>query len=98
MPGLRIRRPDTGAVILELTDRITRLFGTVVITSANKTGSYTYPGSDGIPWYHMRLPPGVQDPATSQSTYPPSGDVTRYGRVLSWTNVPVGTQIVVGVY
>lgn len=94
MAGLRIRRPDNGAIVLELSDRITRAFGTIGISSDNATSGYTFPGSEGTPWYFMRLPNGID----VSGGYPNSTSISLSGRALNWSNLPVGTQIVVGIY
>jgi hypothetical protein len=92
--GLRLRRPDNGAVILELTDRITRIFGTILISAGNVSSGYNFPGVEGTPWYFMRFPPGVD----VSGGYPASTAIGLSGTALTWSNMPVGTQILVGVY
>jgi hypothetical protein len=59
--GLRIRDGSTGAVTVEITDRLTRLIGNVRITSA--PGSFNVPG-ENIPFFYLtsdglgtRIPP-----------------------------------------
>jgi hypothetical protein len=89
--ALRIRRKDTGAVILEITDRLTRLIGTLSISGSN---SYTFPAAEGAPFFYVRYPSNVDQNNTAASiTLGGAGN-----RVLSWVDATPGTQIVVGLY
>ena len=88
MPGLRIRRPDTGAVILEITDRITRLVGTIALPVS---GSLVVDGSaEGDVWFFYNFGPTY---STNQDT-----SVTLSGRTISWSNIPAGSTLTYGVY
>lgn len=88
MPGLRVRNPNTGAVILDITDRITRLVATIAIATS---GSVVVDGgAEGEVWFFYNFGPTY---STNQQT-----SVTLSGRTISWSNIPEGSVLTYGVY
>jgi len=93
--GLRIKHPDTGAVLLNITDRITRVLGTLNTGTAN--GSYSVDSALGTAFFSCL----VANSFDAQSAQP---DITVSGNTVSWsfdgagfyTKVPV--TILYGVY
>jgi len=90
--GLRIRRPDTGAVLLDTTTSMTRMLGSV-LTVANTAGALTHPGfATGIGFAVVNPVQAI----TPTDTFP-SASVDTNG-VLSWTAATVPVLIVYGVH
>ncbi len=88
--GLLIRREDTGAVIFNSEDRMARLITTV---AASGNGSFSFASYEGDAFYFVRFPRGVDDyQQTTTTSYNASS------RVLTWTSMPPGTQIVMAVF
>jgi len=77
MAGLTVRNPQTGAVVLSITDRITRIAGRVTITSA--PGSLQIPQDSGSPFFYVPTTP------TSEGMRVPP--VTLNGWTLSWPSL-----------
>jgi hypothetical protein len=89
--GLRVRRPDNGAVLLDTSTSMTRILGTV-LTTANTAGALSHPG------FATGLPFAVVNPTsqiTPNDTYP-SASVDSNG-VLSWTAATITVLIIYGV-
>lgn len=87
--GLIIRREDTGAVIFNSEDRMLRLVTTV---AASGNGSFSFAPYEGDATYFVRYPSGVEN---AQKTTTLKYDVG--SRLLSWSEMPAGTQIVMAV-
>lgn len=96
--GLRIRNRTTGAVTFEVTDRLTRVLGSVYTGSVN--GAIAVPAfSQGIPWAYAN---GIGNQNLfSFGQFP---KVTISGTILSWTFVGISGReiypdtILYGVY
>jgi len=70
--GFRVRNNITGEVTVEITDRLTRVIGTVHVTTA--PGSFVIPGNNGTAFFYLSSDGlGTRIPA-----------VTQNGRTLSW--------------
>lgn len=87
MAGIIVRRQDTGAVILRLTDRITRIVGSTLTISGS--GSYVLPEVEGAYWMFVKNPGNYGNA---------SSNLTLKGRTLSWSGLVASTQVVFGVY
>lgn len=89
--GLRIRRADNGAVLLDTSTSMTRILGSVQ-SVANTAGALTHPGfATGHPFFVLNP---IQE-ITSYDTFPEAQlDVNN---VLSWTAATVPVLIVYGV-
>lgn len=76
--GLRIRDKATGAIMLDVTDSITRFLGSVTVTDTVQNGSVTHAGfADGVPWYSLLM-------EIPQVKLPPN--VLISGNTLSWSH------------
>lgn len=80
--GLRVRDGSTGAITLDVTDRITRFGGAFDTGTAD--GSVSIPMlSGGTPWFHVQ----DSDPFSGTSDSP---NVTISGNAISWA-FPAGS-------
>lgn len=87
---LIMRREDTGAIIFNSNDRMSRLVTTMAIFG---NGSYSFAGIEGEPFYFVRYPPTNEEQDGDVSITLNAGT-----RVLQWSGVKAGTQIVLGVF
>jgi hypothetical protein len=89
IPGLRVRNPNTGAVYFEVSDRATRIVGTLTVGAGS--GSFTVPVSAGDEvWAVQQLREILLGQADSKN-------LTVSGNVISWGAGPAAT-LTYGVY
>lgn len=76
--GVRIRNSDTGKIVLDITDRLTRILGSV--NTGTNPGSIVVPEfAQGSPWYYFA---GVGRSSPFDNGNKPI--VTISGNTLSW--------------
>jgi hypothetical protein len=98
--GLRVRDAATGAVLVEITDRLTRVIG--VVNTGTSPGSISVPGmATGLGWGCVQEVPPPNPNIVNRYRFP---RITISGTTLSWdfpgtASLPaVACDVIYGVY
>lgn len=93
--GLRVKHPTTGVVLLEITDRITRILGS--LSTGTTSGSYTVSTSLGTAFFVCAVSSNFSATQTTPSIVVSGNTVTwTFNNVAGYTPTPVYIQY--GVY